>query len=392
MVAGHLQEKKGYFYMVLSYSVDGKRKTKWIPTGMAVKGNKKKAEALLMETRQNFEPESEAEEVTELSGEIMFVDFLTMWLEIAKSTIKLTTYASYADMTNKTIIPYFKPLKRKLSELTAADIQKFYLVQLERVSANSVIHYHAIIHRAMKYAVKTDLIVSNPVDKVDRPKKNTFQGSFYTEDEIQDLFEAAKGTKLELPIVLAAFYGLRRSEVLGLKWDAIDFQQNTITIKHTLTSCKIDGKKIEVAADTTKTKSSRRTLPLIPQFREMLLQRWEMQEEYKRVCGNCYNTKYLDYICVDEMGNIIPPNYVTEAFSKLLARHGMRHIRFHDLRHTCASMLLKNGVPMKQIQEWLGHSDFSTTANIYAHLDYNSKLNSAEAMVTGMKSALNSVI
>ncbi|MBQ9737298.1 MAG: site-specific integrase [Clostridia bacterium] len=389
MVAGHLQEKKGYFYMVLSYSVGGKRKTKWIPTGMAVKGNKKKAEALLMETRQNFEPEPE--EVAALSGEIMFVDFLTMWLEIAKSTIKLTTYASYADMTNKTIIPYFKPLKRKLSELTAADIQKFYLVQLERVSANSVIHYHAIIHRAMKYAVKTDLIVSNPVDKVDRPKKNSFQGSFYTEDEIQDLFEAAKGTKLELPIVLAAFYGLRRSEVLGLKWDAIDFQQNTITIKHTLTSCKIDGKKVEVATDTTKTKSSRRTLPLIPQFREMLLQRWEMQEEYKRVCGNCYNTKYLDYICVDEMGNIIPPNYVTEAFPKLLARHGMRHIRFHDLRHTCASMLLKNGVPMKQIQEWLGHSDFSTTANIYAHLDYNSKLNSAEAMVTGMKSALNSV-
>ena len=376
--------------MVLNFTVNGKRKTKWLPTGLVVKGNKKKAEAMLWETRQTYEPEVE-EEVTELSGEIMFVDFLAMWLEIAKSTIKLTTYASYADMTNKTIIPYFKPLKRKLSELTAADIQKFYLVQLDRVSANSVIHYHAIIHRAMKYAVKTDLIATNPVDKVDRPKKNEFQGSFYTEDEIQDLFEVARGTKLELPIVLAAFYGLRRSEVLGLKWDAIDFQQNTITIKHTLTSCKIDGKKVEVATDTTKTKSSRRTLPLIPQFREMLLQRWEMQEEYKRVCGSCYNTKYLGYICVDEMGNIITPSYLTESFPKLLARNGMRHIRFHDLRHTCASMLLKNGVPMKQIQEWLGHSDFSTTANIYAHLDYNSKLNSAEAMVTGMRAALTTV-
>ena len=212
MVAGHLQEKKGYFYMVLNYTVGGKRKTKWIPTGMVVKGNKKKAEALLWETRQTYEPEVE-EEVVELSGEIMFVDFLAMWLEIAKSTIKLTTYASYAEMTNKIIIPYFKPLKRRLTEVTAADIQKFYLVQLERVSANSVIHYHAIIHRAMKYAVKTDLIISNPVDKVDRPKKNEFQGSFYTEDEIQDLFEVARGTKLELPIVLAAFYGLRRSEV-----------------------------------------------------------------------------------------------------------------------------------------------------------------------------------
>ena len=390
MVAGHLQEKKGYFYMVLNYSVGGKRKTKWLPTGLVVKGNKKKAEALLWETRQTYEPEVE-EEVTELSGEIMFVDFLAMWLEIAKSTIKLTTYASYADMTNKTIIPYFKPLKRKLSELTAADIQKFYLVQLDRVSANSVIHYHAIIHRAMKYAVKTDLIATNPVDKVDRPKKNEFQGSFYTEDEIQDLFEVARGTKLELPIVLAAFYGLRRSEVLGLKWDAIDFQQNTITIKHTITSCKVDGKLVEVASDTTKTKSSRRTLPLVPQFRDMLRQRWEMQEEYKRVCGKCYNREFLDYVCVDEMGNIIRPNYLTTSFQVLLEKNGMRKIRFHDLRHTCASLLLKNGVPMKQIQEWLGHSDFSTTANIYAHLDYNSKLNSADAMLSGMSGALNFV-
>ena len=390
MVAGHLQEKKGYFYMVLNYSVGGKRKTKWLPTGLAVKGNKKKAEAMLWETRQTYEPEVE-EEVTELSGEIMFVDFLAMWLEIAKSTIKLTTYASYADMTNKTIIPYFKPLKRKLSELTAADIQKFYLVQLDRVSANSVIHYHAIIHRAMKYAVKTDLIATNPVDKVDRPKKNEFQGSFYTEDEIQDLFEVARGTKLELPIVLAAFYGLRRSEVLGLKWDAIDFQQNTITIKHTITSCRVDGKLVEVAADTTKTKSSRRTLPLVPQFREMLLQRWETQEEYKRVCGKCYNREFLDYICVDEMGNIIRPNYLTTSFQVLLERNGLRKIRLHDLRHSCASLLLKNGVPMKQIQEWLGHSDFSTTANIYAHLDYNSKLNSADAMLAGMSGALTCV-
>jgi len=91
------------------------------------------------------------------------------------------------------------------------------------------------------------------------------------------------------------------------------------------------------------------------------------------------------------MGNIIKPGYLTNAFSKLLEKNDMRHIRFHDLRHTCASLLLKNGVSMKQIQEWLGHSDFSTTANIYAHLDYNSKLNSAQAMLTGMSEALVTV-
>ena len=110
-----------------------------------------------------------------------------------------------------------------------------------------------------------------------------------------------------------------------------------------------------------------------------------------RVCGRCYNRNYLDYICVDEMGTLLSPNYVSSAFSKLLEKHGLRHIRFHDLRHSCASLLLANGVPMKQIQEWLGHSDFSTTANIYAHLDYSSKLSSAEAMVNGLGTALESL-
>lgn len=343
-----------------------------------------------MEARKTFVPREESlTEVT--SGETMFTDFLKMWLEVAKSTIKITTYSSYAAMVNKIIIPYFEPMNLKLTEVSAKDIQQFYLKQLERVKANSVIHYHAVIHRAMKYAVKTDLIKTNPVDKVDRPKKNAFQGSFYTEEELQQLFEVAKGTKLELPIVLASFYGLRRSEVLGLKWDAIDFQQNTISIQHTFTQCEIDGKMVEVAADTTKTKSSRRTLPLIPQFREMLLQRYAQQEEYKRVCGKCYNKNYIGYLCVDEMGNIIKPDYLTDSFTKLLERNNLRRIRFHDLRHTCASLLLKNQVPMKQIQEWLGHSDFSTTANIYAHLDYNSKLNSAQAMMIGISNALVTV-
>lgn len=134
-----------------------------------------------------------------------------------------------------------------------------------------------------------------------------------------------------------------------------------------------------------------RTLPLVPQFREMLLERYSFQEECKRVCGKSYNKEYLDYVCVDEMGNLLNPDYITQCFSRLLEKNKLRHIRFHDLRHTCASMLLKNGVPMKQIQEWLGHSDFSTTANIYAHLDYTAKLNSAQAMLGGMSDALTIV-
>jgi len=119
-------------------------------------------------------------------------------------------------------------------------------------------------------------------------------------------------------------------------------------------------------------------------IRDRLLEIKAQQQVYRKLCGKCYNTDYLDYLCVDEIGNLIRPNYVSEQFPKLLEANGMRHIRFHDLRHSCASLLLANNVPMKQIQEWLGHSDFSTTANIYAHLDYASKISSAQAMIAGL--------
>ena len=384
MVAGHLQEKKGFFYMVLSYpDITGKRKTKWFPTGLPVKGNKKRAEKMLMETRRTFEPEC-----APVENDMLFSDFLQQWLEIAKPTIALTTYASYAGMAKSIIIPYFKERNISLGSLKAIDIQTFYMQQLKRVKASSVIHYHAVIHRALKYAVKIDLISVNPADKVERPKADKFVGSFYDSDEMQALFEAAKDTVIEIPIFLGAFYGLRRSEALGLKWDAIDFQNNTITIRHTVTSCTIDGKHVQVAKDTTKTKSSMRTLPLVPVFKEKLLKVKERQTEYKRVCGKCYDNRYLEYICVDEMGTLVSPHYLTATFPKLLDKNGLRRIRFHDLRHSCASLLLANGVPMKQIQEWLGHSDFSTTANVYAHLDYNSKLSSADAMAKGLSGAL----
>ena len=127
-----------------------------------------------------------------------------------------------------------------------------------------------------------------------------------------------------------------------------------------------------------------RTLPLVPFVRERLLALRAEQAENRRLCGRCYNGEYLEYICVNEIGDLIKPSYVTEQFPKLLDKYEMRRIRYHDLRHSCASLLLAYGVPMKQIQEWLGHSDFSTTANIYAHLDYQSKVSSAEAMLAGL--------
>jgi len=381
MVAGHLREKSGYYYAVLNYTDSlGKRKTKWISTGLTVKGNKKRAEAILMDARRNFNPE----EPKVMNGDILFADYMEKWLDIIKSSVAVPTFASYSTTVKKIVAPYFREKEVTLKNLTAKDIQEFYLRELERVSASSVIHYHANIHKALKYAVKIDLIDVNPADKVERPKKDRYVGSFYDADEVNALFEAAKGSKLELPILFGAFYGLRRSEAIGLKWDAIDFDQNTITIRHTVTSCDLDGKRILVAADTTKTKSSMRTLPLVPFMRERLLALKDEQEDNRRLCGRSYIKDYIGYVCVNEIGDLIKPHYVTESFPKLLKANGLRHIRYHDLRHSCASLLLANGVPMKQIQEWLGHSDFSTTANIYAHLDYSSKLTSADAMLNGL--------
>ena len=125
-------------------------------------------------------------------------------------------------------------------------------------------------------------------------------------------------------------------------------------------------------------------MPLVTNFREMLLAKKEEQEHYRKLCGRSYCKEYLDYIFVNEMGERWKPRYLSDGFKRILEQNGLRRIRFHDLRHTCASLLLANNVPMKKIQEWLGHSEFSTTANIYAHLDFQSKISSAEAMLTGL--------
>ena len=388
MVAGHLQEKNGMFYVVLNYrDENGKRKTPWISTNLPVKGNKKRAENFMMDVRRNFVPPNvqriEEREAMQ-KGDILFTDFLLKWLRVAKSTVKLTTYASYEMMATRIIIPYFETLNIKLKELTTEDIQEFYNAQLERVSANTVIHYHAVIHRALKYAVKIKTIQSNPAVNVERPRKEKFIGSFYDKKEINTLFDSIQGHPLEVAIKLAAFYGLRREEIIGLKWTAIDFENNTLTIQHTVTECNLDGKHIEVASDTAKTDSSLRTMPLVTNFREMLLAKKEKQEHYRKLCGRSYCKEYLDYIFVNEMGERWKPRYLSDGFKRILEQNGLRRIRFHDLRHTCASLLLANNVPMKKIREWLGQSDFSTTANIYAHLDFQSKISSAEAMLTGL--------
>ena len=263
-------------------------------------------------------------------------------------------------------------------------IQDYYTYEMRErgVSANTVIHRHANIHKALKYAVKIGLINSNPSDRIERPKKEKFVGSIYNQEELEQLFEVVKGDPIELAVILGAFYGLRRSEVVGLKWNAIDFKQKTITIRHTVTQVTLDGKSQIIQKDRTKTKSSYRSLPLIPPFEELLYRLKAQQEMNRKMCGKGYCNDFREYIYVNEIGELIKPGYITQHFPLVLKKNGLRKIRFHDLRHSCASLLYANGVSLKEIQEWLGHSDISTTSNIYTHLDFSSKIASANAIIS----------
>ena len=331
MVAGHLTLKNGKYYAVLNYkNAGGQRKTKWLSLGLSEKGNKRKAEAELARLRAEFEPPKEA---GDLSSDMLFADYLLEWLEIAKGRLAHATYGAYQGLLKSTIVPYFRKKKLTLRELEARHLQMFYSEMLRRVTPNTVIHYHAVIHSALKYAVKTDMLIQNVADKVDRPRKNSFQPVFLSADEMQKMFEALRGTKLELPVLVAAFYGLRRGEVVGLKWDAIDFEQGTISVKRTVTSTIIDGKYQEFEQQSAKTKSSLRTLPLIGSFRKYFMQVKEAQELNKQVCGNCYNYEYDGFVFVDELGERMRVEYLTNAFPKFLESHGLRRMRFHDLRH-----------------------------------------------------------
>ena len=383
MVAGHLRKQNGYFQMVLSFKDEaGKRKTKSISTGLPIKGNKRRAEAMLMEMRKNFENGIVTKDIAQ-KGDILFADFLLDWLEMMRNSLEVTTYASYAKAIKNRIAPYYSERQIKLKDLTPKDIQDYYQygLNVEKVSANTVIHRHANIRKALQYALRTGLIDYNPADRVERPRKEKYHAAIYNDQELDTLFKIVKGKKIELAIILGAFYGLRRSEVVGLKWDAIDFERKTLTIKHTVTEVTLDGKVLVVDKERTKTKASHRTLPLVAPFEELLYRMKADQERNRKLCGGVYCTKYLDFIYVDELGERIKPNYITQHFSIVIKNNGLKKIRFHDLRHSCASLLYAIGVSLKEIQEWLGHSDISTTSNIYTHLDYSTKISSANAIL-----------
>lgn len=343
MITGCLQQKNGYYYVLLYLKVDGKRKVKWISTKLPVSGtSERKAKRAFDEIRSQFEKEYEEqlqreeqerilEQTVPHDARLEFSDYMNKWLNSVRSTIATATYQSYANMLKARIIPYFEPRGIAVMDLTPQDIEDFYQkVLADGCTTNTVIHYHAIIRKALQSAVRKDTIAKNPADKVDRPKKNVYHGTFYSEEEMLELFDAVEGDPLELCVKIATYYGLRRSEVLGLRWSAIDLERKTISISHKVIEAEVNGKFVPVGEDVLKTKSSFRTLPLIPAVEKLILAEKEKQEMYRRLFKKSYCRDYLEYICVDQCGRLLRPNYVTEHFSWIIEKYGLRKIRFHD--------------------------------------------------------------
>lgn len=368
MVAGHLQQKKGYWYMVLNfYDEQGKRKPKWIATHLPVQGNKRRAEELLLQTRQQYADNQGR------SG-LLFADYMLQWLEKMRPRVSPTTYHGYRYNVERGICPYFRARGIILQNLRVADLEQFYAhLQKQGLSSNTVIHYHANIHKALKDAVRLDLVERNVAELVERPAKTDYIPDHYSAEEANELLEKLYGHWLWLPVSLSLFYGLRRSEVLGLQWRSVDFDNNTILIQHTRIHQETDGRETAAGRDILKRKSSYRTLPMTEQIKAMLLKEKKRQNHTKALLPE-------DYVCLNPDGNPIAPNYYSQRFKKFLRDHGLREVRLHDLRHTCASLLIQNRTPLIEVQQWLGHSTLETTADLYAHLEYETKLASAETL------------
>lgn len=389
-MTGTLQTKnlngREYFYIVLSFKdpASNRWKTKWLSTGLEVTGNKKKAQKLLTKTLERYR----GLEVPSVEEDMLFSDYLKKWLSQKKNQdIELSTWEGYCDHL-KHAITYFSVHNIKLKNLKPADIKNYY--EFEKLygkvnkrdgsrsplATRTIRSQKNLISAALQQAVEEDIIVRNPAFgiKISNKKNKDFRKHevFLTQDEVQRLLLqlSAHNEPLRYLIELTLYYGLRRSEVLGLKWDAIDFEHKTVQIVHTVVK-----HKTLVQKDHTKTASSYRTYPLLPNIEPLLLAVRKNQGQ------NCalFKDEYIqtDYVFTWENGKPYSPDYISKKFKKIAISFGKPDMRFHDLRHSCASLLHSLGYSPKEIQDWLGHADFYTTMNIYTHIE---KQNGAQSM------------
>ena len=365
MIKGSLQVNKGIYHV--SFRVtdrNGKRIQKQLSTGIkAEKGNKRKAEKRMQEILEQWEG------IVAVTDKALLCDYIADWVERDKSRVQITTYDGYKHMLNKYIYPYFKNTRLNVQDVKPMHIENYCAEKInDGLSPNTVIKHLAVIRTALQDAVKNGIIRTNPADLVEKPKRVKPKHDYYKQDELQKLLAVVKDTNIVVPVFLAIVFGLRRSEVLGLTWSAVDFENMTLTVCNKVTRGIVDGKVTEIVSDTLKSETSNRTFMMNEAVRNYLENVRKQQEQYAR-----RTDKYIDYVCVNEIGDLIKPDYITHKFKDLLTENNMRPIRFHDLRHSCISLLVNSNFNMKLVQEYAGHADFTITANTYAHTDLTEK-------------------
>ncbi len=389
-----LRSGRTYFYIYLSYKdpMTGKWKQKTVPTGLEGRGNKRKAQAMLASAIDKYSYLEDAPAgMTELSPEITLLEYLDIWLAQKKIDVGTATYESY-QYRSRGIIRFFEKHHPdiKLRDVTAAILSQFFTYQLqfgrvnqktkkpEPLSVRSARSQRSILYAVFNQGIIDGLINANPAlaVKVSSKKNKDFEEDmlFLSETEIEELLAFLAGSirfKRLLPIAFMGIYmGLRRSEILGLKWDAVDFTQQKLSVRHTVVRAKTVVEK-----DSLKTKNSSRTLTLFPAAVQCLQKvKTEQNANRKFFQDDYHDTR--GYIFTWEDGRTYDPNYISALFKKAASAFGRPEITLHKLRHTCASLLINKGWDAKKLQYWLGHSDISTTLNIYAHFN-KSRMNEA---------------
>lgn len=362
MLKGSMHVNNGIWHV--SFRIpDGKggKKQKQLSTGVkAVPGNKKKAQVRMREILDEWDGLVFVD-----SDKIPLTSYINDWISRTKMKVQVSTYDGYVHMFRKHIYPYFDERKFKISDLKPRHLEEYYMFKIsEGLSPNTLIKHHAIIRTALQDAVKNGYIKRNVADLADKPKRVKPVHDFYTAEELKKLITAVTGTSIEIPVFLAILFGLRRSEVIGLKWSSIDFDSRKITICNKVIRCNVDGKITDVSSDELKSDTSYSTFYMNDAVYEYLSRIKSEQDSMIRE-----SNEFTDFICVDAIGNRIKVDYVTHKFKEILEKNGLRPIRFHDLRHSCISLLVKNNFNMKTIQEYARHADYNLTANTYSHVE-----------------------